>query len=120
MHRWMWNLQFGGLNNDVANQQDIDVERAWAFGNVALASEIRLDLSDRGQQLLWCLRRLQLKRTVQEPGLLPQLHRLGFVERRDAAHCAHLPQPIDAGVQVRLAVTQIRSEGKINNGFLPR
>ena len=88
-----------------------------AFRPNALAAHLPLDHKYLRQKLLGHQLGLQRHRAVQEPGLVCEFHRLGFIERRHRDHFPQVPQLLDRGRQLGNAIAEVRAQGKID-GFL--
>ena len=73
-------------NHRIAEKQNVDIDRARAFFLHALPAHLLFDAENRGHQLLRRLAGFKRDRTIQKPGLLGELHRLGFVERRNCRY----------------------------------
>src|SRR5262245_36374842 len=101
---------------DVAEQQEVDVERARA---VARAAEhpavLGLDRLARVEQLERLERGRDARRRVQEVGLVEDLpHRLGLIERRDGLDLHPMQaEQLDRSSQVRLAVADIGAQAEV-------
>src|SRR6266702_245032 len=62
--------------------------------------------------------RFRFHGTIQKPRLLPQIHRLGFIERRHFCHRhTRMRQLIDRRAQVLGAVSDIRSQRQVHPFF---
>jgi hypothetical protein len=111
-----------GAQLEVAEQQQVDVDRPWAVpGAAKRPAVLRLDCLAEVEQLL----RLELgadpDRGVEEVGLIQDLaNRLGLVQRGDRLDIdAMAPQVVDRPPQVRLAIADIRAEPEIADPQTP-
>ena len=80
-------------------EKDVDIDEARPFGLKALASLGAFDLK---QTLQECLRRevgFQQHHTVEEPGLIEKIDRLGFVKRRNGGDGSERVQASDGIAQ---------------------
>src|SRR5579883_2979954 len=116
-HARVRDLKLGCRDGGAAVEQDIDIDRARALRNTAHAAELALDAARGAEELPREELRFGLRDEVQEPALLRVIHRLGFVNGRDAQHAdARGGQPVQSRAEVCLAVADIRAEAEID-GF---
>src|SRR5579862_4142834 len=81
VHGGMRNLQLRYADHGIAEQQDVDIDGARAFGQCAPPAHLLLDGEDLRQENFRHQLGAQRDRAIQEPGLRRELHRLGLVER---------------------------------------
>jgi hypothetical protein len=84
-HAWMGDLQLWHLQRLIAEEKDVDVEQAGAFGEGLLAAELRFDGSERSEQIERVLVGFASDDTVEEPGLIEIVDGFGFVKGRNLA-----------------------------------
>lgn len=100
VHCGMRDSQFVRFYDFVSEQKDVDVDGARALVSYALSSHLLFDTQNRIHELLRSQARFQRQRTIQEPWLLDNVHRLGFVDGRRADH------PTDR-IQSRLCIPKL-------------
>src|SRR5208282_6578715 len=76
--------EFRRSDDLVAEEENVNVDGARAFVLQAAASHIALNPENRGHELLRCVAGFEGGGAIQKPGLLGELHGLGFVKRRDS------------------------------------
>ena len=110
----MWNLEPGRGDFLVAEQQEVEVERAGpASGNAeTVTAEVPLDVEQRVEELPRCQLRLELDGAVEETGLVDVADGLGVTKARNAHNVRvwHVPQAPDRRSQRALPVAQVRAE----------
>jgi len=111
------NAQPLGLVLDVAQEQDVDVDRARAVPDAAGApAELGLDPLALGEQLLGAQLGLDLGDGVEEVALVEDLAlRRGLVDRRDAERA----ELLRGGRQVGASVPDVRAEAEVGPQPLP-
>ncbi len=88
LHSRMRNLQARLIHHRIPKQQDVDINIARTFVTHAQASHGRLDLQRKLKQLSRRLVGCNRYHAVQKPGLIPDIYRLGLVQRGDRQHSA--------------------------------
>jgi hypothetical protein len=114
VHGGMRDCEAGIVDDQVAEQQNVEIDDARTLLLSSLAAQLLLDFENAGEQLLRRLLGIQSNRTIQEPGLRGKFHRFGFVARRDRDDLAESPQAIDRRAQITRAITDIGAERKID------
>jgi len=112
-HSRMRNLQLLRSDDEVSEQENIDVDGARAFRYSALATHSQFDGLKAREQEPGEKLRLHFHHEVQKPGLIMEILRLRLIDRRpaeDVNACGF--EPLQRREQVRLAVTEIGTEGK--------
>ncbi len=82
----------------IAEEKDVDVEEARAFGESFSAAKLGLDGAEGMQELDGLRIGFTFDDAIEEPGLVEVIDRLGFVEGRNSTH----------------TIAYIRAERKIN------
>ena len=98
----MRDLQFGSNDRLIAEEKDVDVEEARAFGESFSAAKLGLDGAEGMQEIDGLRIRCAFDDAIEEPGLVEVIDRLGFVEGRNFLYpkiCGK--QRGDGGAQVR-------------------
>src|SRR5229473_1405382 len=95
------------LYDRVSEHQDIDVDGPRTLFLNAPPAHVLFDAENRRHQLLRSPISLDRNRRIQEPRLPGELHRLGFIERRQSNNSTDRTQPNLSVPQLRLAVTDI-------------
>src|SRR5579859_2111465 len=109
-HRGMRNRQVGSVYDGVSAEKNIDVNGARTLPLDALTPHRFLDRKYVCHQLSGSFAAFQRDGAVQEPRLIGDLDRFGFIERRERNVESMLPQPTDRLQQMPLAVPYIRSQ----------
>jgi hypothetical protein len=98
----MRDLQFGSNDRLIAEEKDVDVEDARAFGESFSAAKLGLDGAEGMQELDGLRIGFTFDDAIEEPGLVEVIDRLGFVEGRNFMHMKICRgQHGDGGAQVR-------------------
>jgi hypothetical protein len=85
-HSRMRDLQFGSNDRLLAEEKDVDVEEARAFGESFSAAQLGLDGAKGMQELDGSRIGFTFDDAIEEPGLVEVIDRLGFVEGRNFMH----------------------------------
>jgi hypothetical protein len=78
-HAWMRNCEPGGIDYRIPDEQNVDIDDAWAARQAANTSHFPFDAQQRGQQLQREKARLTNYGDIQKPGLIRHILRLGFI-----------------------------------------
>ena len=101
-HSRMRDLQFGRNDRLIAEEKDVDVEEARAFGEGFSAAKLGLDGVESMQELGGLRIGFTFDDAIAERGLVEVINRLGFVEGRNFTHMKiRRGQRGDGGTQVR-------------------
>ena len=100
------------VNCESAVEQDIDIDRPRSFGlSSAFAAQLQLDLLSPRQKEQWKQIRFSFCDQVQKKPLLFEVHRFGFVHRRDAPDAQiRRAQAIKGGLQRLFAVAEVGAQ----------
>src|SRR5712672_135372 len=85
-HSRMRDLQFGSNDRLLAEEKDVDVEEAQAFGESFSAAQLGLDGAKGMQELDGSRIGLTFDYAIEEPVLVEVIDSLGFVEGRNFMH----------------------------------
>ncbi len=114
--------QPGLVEDDAGDEEEVEIDRARPVARtVTRPAEVSLDLEQNGEERLGMQRRLDLRRTVEKPGLVNQADGIGLAKGRDRDHV----DPGSSGEQVerprerRLPVTEIRPETDVRTTHNP-
>ena len=113
VHGGMGNGEFGGVHHGVAEEQDVEINGARAFGLDATAAHLLLDGQHARKKLLRHPFGAQRHDRVQEPRLGGKFHGLGLVERRHGRYLAEDAEFFDGGAQVGFPVAHIGAQREI-------
>jgi hypothetical protein len=101
-HSRMRDLQFGSKDRLIAEEKNVDVEEARAFGESFSAAKLGLDGAEGMQELDGLRIGFTFDDAIEEPGLVEVIDRLGFVEGRNFMQMKICRgQRGDGGAQVR-------------------
>ena len=120
LHGRMRNREAGIVDNQIAKQENVDVDDARPFLLRSASAHPLLDVENAGEQFLRRLLRIQRDSTIQEPRLGGKFHGFGFVERRDLNDFTDGAQPVDGGIQIFGSIPDVRAERKIDREFAPK
>src|SRR4029077_4656762 len=112
-HSRMRNLQLTSVDDEVSEQEHIDVDRARAFRNSALATHSQFDGLKAREQEPGEKLRLPFHNEVQKPRLVMEVLRLGFINRGSTQDVNPRGlEPLQRREQVLLTVAEVGTEGK--------
>src|ERR1700751_2106012 len=80
-HSGMRDLQFGSIERQIAEKQDVDIEEARSFGESFLAAELRFDGAKGAEEIDGLQIGCAFDDAIEEPRLIEIVDRLGFIER---------------------------------------
>ena len=110
----MRNLQPSLFDHAIAKQQDIDINRTRPLFFHAHPPHFLLDGQCSLEQRLRRVAGLQRDHAVQEPGLVAEFHRLGFIKAGNCAYGPNFAQPLDRRPHIGGTVPQVGSQGKVD------
>src|SRR5687768_14619298 len=90
----VWQGQVSRLEDFVANQEEIEIERAWSVREGAGAAQVALDAEQRAEEVGGRQRGLQRDDRVEKARLLQVSDRLSLVETRDRGDASKGLQPL--------------------------
>ncbi len=82
-HPRVRDLQFGSVERLIAEEKDVDIEEARAFGECSLAAELRFDGTKCAQEFDGLRIGFTFNDAIEEPGLVEIIDGFGFVEGRN-------------------------------------
>lgn len=85
-HAGMRDLQFGNVERPIAEEKDVNIEKARALSESFFATQLRFDGAEGAQEIDGLRIRFAFDDTIEEPGLVEVIDGLGFVEGRNFAH----------------------------------
>jgi hypothetical protein len=107
-HPRVRNFQLGAADHGPAEQQDIDIDSARAFGDGADAAEFAFDPAGAGEQLHGEQSGLAFDYQVEKPSLVGVVDGLSLVGGRDAKDVdAAYGQALDGGAEIGVAVAYV-------------
>lgn len=116
-HAGMRNLQVRGVDGVIAIEEDVEIDKAWAFGERLLASHLRFDVAEGGEELRGGEVGLGFEDGVEEPGLVEIIDGLGFVDGRELYDVdAGLGKKANGFAKIGFAVADVSAESEIGRG----
>lgn len=106
-HGGMWDGKRGCVENLIAEQKDIEIDNARAFGLGATASHGFFYGKQRRHELGRGSFGIEGDGGVEKPGLIGEVDRLGLVERGDGGELTQGTQPGDGVAKVMLTITEV-------------
>ena len=103
----MRNLQARLIHHAIPKQHHVDINLARTFLAHAETSHGRFDLQRKLEQFSWRLIRFNRRHAVQKPGLVGDVHRLGFIQCGDRQQGARHIQMCDRRAQVGRTISQV-------------
>ena len=116
MHGGMGDLQVRLIHDAVGEEHHVDINLARAFIAHAKASHGRFHLQGKLEQFSRRFLRFYRHHAVQKPGLVGNVHWLGFIPCGNRQQPARHFQLFDRLAQVGCAISQVRSQRQIS-GF---
>jgi hypothetical protein len=116
MHGRVGDSELRAIYDVLAEQENVDIDGAWALGQSgrAFAAELLLDLEHSTQKLSGCLLCQDGNGTVEEPRLREEFDRLSLIKRGGRLHLAQRREAPNRMLQIGFTISDVRTEGKIN------